>query len=322
MAAMKDDSRLRLSEKALLRYHVVSQVKARVLAGQPISAAIRQIASLTQVDPHGEEVPISERSVYRWLSDYDASGLAGLEDKPRDPGPVSKVLEPRFLDFLEAKKRQDPESSLPDLIRIARLEGVLAPDQVLCRTTVWRAATRLGLPLRRSKKLRDTDMRRFAYANRMLMVLCDGKHFRAGVKRLRRVALFFLDDATRRGLKAWVGTSESTRLFLAGVHQLIVRHGLMAALYLDRGPGLHLSRHQEGPGPARGPFHPWTRPLPRGPRQGGEIQSHAQGPAPAHHGRQSGDRSRPSGPHPATQPLPRPRLQPDPAREPRPTNAC
>jgi hypothetical protein len=39
----------------------------------------------------------------------------------------------------------------------------------------------------------------------MQMVLCDGKHFRAGAARLRRVALFFLDDATRMGLHVVVG---------------------------------------------------------------------------------------------------------------------
>jgi putative transposase len=71
----------------------------------------------------------------------------------------------------------------------------------------------------------------------MLMVLCDGKHFRAGVKRARRVALHFLDDATRMGLELIVGTSESTELFLHGLYRLIGRHGLFRALFVDHGPG-------------------------------------------------------------------------------------
>ena len=40
---------------------------------------------------------------------------------------------------------------------------------------------------------------------RMLMVLADGKHFRAGTARLKRVALVFLDDASRYGLDVVVG---------------------------------------------------------------------------------------------------------------------
>jgi len=50
------------------------------------------------------------------------------------------------------------------------------------------------------------------------MVLADGKHFRAGAKRLRRVALFFLDDSTRYGLEVVVGTAESAPLFLTVGH--------------------------------------------------------------------------------------------------------
>src|SRR5687767_5440156 len=71
----------------------------------------------------------------------------------------------------------------------------------------------------------------------MLIVLADGQHFRVGLHRLRRVALHFLDDATRYGLAAVVGTSETTELFLHGLHTTISRWDRMKALYLDRGPG-------------------------------------------------------------------------------------
>ncbi|MBX3274658.1 MAG: transposase family protein [Sandaracinaceae bacterium] len=56
-----------------------------------------------------------------------------------------------------------------------------------------------------------------------------------GRTRLRRVALFFLDDATRKGLQVVVGTEEDTALFLRGVFELLRRHGRMDALYLDKG---------------------------------------------------------------------------------------
>jgi len=71
----------------------------------------------------------------------------------------------------------------------------------------------------------------------MEMVLADGKHFRAGADRLRRVAIFFLDDATRRGLDVVVGTSESAELFLRGLYRVLCAWGLMGILYLDHGPG-------------------------------------------------------------------------------------
>jgi putative transposase len=95
----------------------------------------------------------------------------------------------------------------------------------------------MGLPLRRVPAKYEADKRRFAYPHRMMMVLADGKHFRAGVQRAKRVAVFFLDDATRFGLGVVVGTSESAALFLRGLHRVINRFGFCAVVFLDRGPG-------------------------------------------------------------------------------------
>jgi transposase InsO family protein len=71
----------------------------------------------------------------------------------------------------------------------------------------------------------------------MELVLSDGKHFRAGAARSRRVAFFFLDDATRLGLHVVVGTSESAALFLRGFHAVLRDYGRMGIVYLDHGPG-------------------------------------------------------------------------------------
>ena len=60
------------------------------------------------------------------------------------------------------------------------------------------------LPTRQRPHKREADTRRWRYAERMQCVLADGTHFRAGAARLRRVALFFLDDATRYGLDVLV----------------------------------------------------------------------------------------------------------------------
>jgi len=149
----------------------------------------------------------------------------------------SVSLSPAFVEFLKLEKRLDPEASLPEIIARARLKGVIGPEERIDRTSVWRAARRLGLPLTRPGRLRDTDMRRFAYAHRMQMVLVDGKKFRAGIGRLRRVALVFLDDATRYGLEVVVGPQETTELFLQGLYWTLRRFGLMRALYTDRGSG-------------------------------------------------------------------------------------
>ena len=169
------------------------------------------------------------RTLYRWLASFSAAGYPGLEPEKRSTIPDSAVLPRKLLDFLRLIKQDENErdTSLPELIRRARLTGVVAQDEAIDRTSVWRTCRRLGLSVTRRRKLAQTDMRRFAYQNRMLMVLADGKHFRAGVRRLRRVAVILLDDATRLGLEVVVGTSEDTALFLSGLHAAITRYGLM-----------------------------------------------------------------------------------------------
>lgn len=228
-----------LSEEALFRHHVVSEIRARVRAGDTRATAIQAVLDLPHSTGSGRPRTLSQRTLYRWLRAFLAQGLSGLEPETRASVEASAVLPRTLLDFLKLVKHdaRERDTSLPQLIRRARLEGVLAEDQPVCRTSVWRACRRLGLPVTRRRRLAQTDMRRFAYPHRMLMVLADGKHFRAGVQRLRRVALILLDDATRFALDVVVGTRENTELFLAGLHAAIARHGLMVALFLDNGGG-------------------------------------------------------------------------------------
>ena len=109
-------------------------------------------------------------------------------------------------------------ASIPEIIRRAGQMGILKPEDAVDRTTVYRVAKRRGLWVAHQRNSRDRDVRRFAYPHRMDMVLCDGKHFRAGATRARRVAMFFLDDATRTILHAVVGTSENALLFQRGLY--------------------------------------------------------------------------------------------------------
>ncbi len=235
---MSDRRPIELSREALLRYRVVSHVLARMSGGLDTAAAIREILVLAQHDPVlGRPVHLSERTVYRWLRAFEQGGLDGLEPDSRQTIPDSQVLSQRMVSFLQQQKREDPEASVPELIDRARLHGVIGEGERISRTSVWRACRRLDLPLLRPRRSEGRDMRRFAYAHRMLMVLADGKHFRAGVGRLRRVALTLLDDATRYGLGVLVGTSESTDLFLRALYPALSRYGLMRAFFLDGGPG-------------------------------------------------------------------------------------
>jgi putative transposase len=228
----------RLSGEALFRYGVVSVVKLCVQAGRTRAQAIAEVLDSGVADlGGGRGRAVSRRTIYRWLRAYERRGLEGLEPATRQRISDSKVLPVRLVDFLRAEKKADPPVSVPELIRRAGLRGIVDTRGKLSRTSVWRALRRMGLPTTRARRQAEADMRRFAHAHRMRLVLVDGKHFRAGAQRLKRVVLVFLDDATRYGLDLIVGPSESTELFLEGLNRTVRRFGLMVVLYSDHGSG-------------------------------------------------------------------------------------
>lgn len=225
-----------LSPEALFRYQIVSAVKARELSGQGTDAAVREVAAQTHLTSAGEHRTVSVRSIYRWLAEQGRTGLAGIETA-QPARVISRALPAPLLDFLEQEKAEDRYASVPELIRRAHQLGVIGPHQRVDRTTVYRVCVRLGLPLHRLPTKHEADQRRYAYPHRMMCALADGKRFRVGVRRKRRVAVFFLDDASRFGLGVVVGTDENTELFLRGLHGVLRRFGFMDILFLDLGPG-------------------------------------------------------------------------------------
>ncbi len=223
------------SPQALFRYQVISSVLADLALGWGRADAVREAASTDWYDATGTLRRVSPRTVYRWLAAWDSEGFASLEPKARARTDSSQVLSQAFLDFLTDQKGLDPAASIPELIRRARLLEIVDPDEALDRTTAWRAARRMGLTVQRCATPRTTDVRPFRYLHRMQMLMCDGKHFRAGEQRHKRVALFYLDNATRYGLNAVVGTSENTRLALRGLYESTAEHGFFDITYLDQG---------------------------------------------------------------------------------------
>lgn len=222
--------------EAIFRYSLVCRVLAHELRGQVRSEAVEIVANDMHLSADGQLRTVDKRTIYRWLADYQESGLKGLMPKERITDRFSSVLPAVLLDYFKDQKTKDPDVSIPELIQRAQILGMDGSDRAN-RITVWRGLNRMGVDTSPRKSIRHRDARRFAYPHRMDMIICDGKHFRAGIGRLRRVALFFLDDATRKGLDVVVGTSENAYLFLRGLYRVFLTYGLANAMYVDRGSG-------------------------------------------------------------------------------------
>jgi len=234
---MEQDFDLVTDPEAAFRFLLVSRVRAEVGTGRPVTEMVHRVAAETHVDFSGARRTVGARTLFRWLAAWEEEGFAGLARKARKKTESSTVLPTALLAFAKGQKEDDPQASVPEIIKSARLRGVIPNDVPIDRTTLYRALRRMKVTTKRRRTSGGREKRRFAWPHRMQLVLADGKHFRAGAKRLKRVAIFYLDDATRMGLDVVVGTSESTALFLTGLHLVLRRYGKMAVVYLDGGPG-------------------------------------------------------------------------------------
>jgi len=225
------------STEALFKFQVVSDVLSRVLRGEVRADAIASAAGQVFVTGDHKARSVGVRTIYRWLNAYENRDLTKLEPASRKRTQTSVVLSKKLLDFVAEQKRDDIAASLPEILRRAKEIGIIGVTEDIDRSTLYRACQRMGVPVVHRAKARVRDSRRFAYPHRMQMILCDGKHFRAGATRAKRVAMFFLDDASRLGLHVVVGTAESRILFLRGLFEMIQHHGIPGIVYLDHGTG-------------------------------------------------------------------------------------
>lgn len=229
-----DEQRL---TKALFKHGVVSKVKALQHQGSSAAAATKEVSQEVFLMPSGRRKRISRKAISNWLKAFDREGFDGLFDKERTKTDSSVVLPEKFINYLKKEKAQDPYASIPEIIRRAEAEEVITKADEISRVTAYRCASRLNLPIFKKKELGKGDARRFAKSLRMSLCHCDGKHFKAGLKRRRRVVMTFMDDAHRVALKAVVGTSENSALFMRGLFETIKMFGLMSVIYVDLGPG-------------------------------------------------------------------------------------
>lgn len=223
--------------EALFRYRLISAVKAHELAGQGRSAAVRSVAASHRFSEDQVHSSVSERTLYRWLAAHEDGGIAGLQRTVRSKLEGSGVLGDELLKFLCAERGRDRDASIPELLRRAEQYGVVQAAADIDRSTAWRVMVRMGVETRRRKQPSDADMHRFRYAERMQMNVLDFKHFRAGVTRAKRAAVYMLDDATRYGMGVRVTTSERADVVLLFLDETVRRFGLMDLIYWDGGPG-------------------------------------------------------------------------------------
>jgi transposase InsO family protein len=232
---------------------------------------------------------VTERTLYRWLKRYENEGENLFKIK-RQYDKYSHINEKTIKEFSRLKEK-DEYLSIPEAINILERKELIKKG-TLSRSTAWRIAKDHNLPLHLKDQVTKSKKMRFEYAHRLDMVICDGKHFRAGSKEHKRVLISFMDDSTRMCLMTKVGESENSRVFLRGLYDLIRHHGVPRLLFMDNGSGFKnhevdeicsklninivygTARYPEGRGKIERFNRTITTKLLRGFRKNPEIDSH------------------------------------------------
>lgn len=235
---MSERNEEHLQRVALFRYGLIANLLHIEPGRGELYEEIRKKAARTYDIPGSRRTRVAAETIRSWLKAYRRHGYDGLVPKLRRDRGQSRAIPQEIADLLLMLKDENPELSVPLVIRAAREAGV-PDDQPLPTSTVHRLLDAHGLMRKQTEQPSDHDRRRFAFRKAGELWMSDVMHGPAVVtdgKRKRKTYLIaFLDDATRVIPYAEFALAENTRAFLPVLMQAIMRRGIPQRLFVDNG---------------------------------------------------------------------------------------
>lgn len=197
--------------------------------------------------PYSNRTHLSQATILSWVRAYEGSArrLEALYPQSRSDRGLGRALEAETALALVGLRRTMPKSTVRSLIRTARERGVVAPEQHLSESTVWRLFKREGLMQREASPV---DRRRFEAELPNDIWQSDVMHgpsVSVEGKKRKAYLLAFLDDMSRLICHAQFYLSENLDAYLDALRQALLTRGLPRKLYVDNGPAcrsLHLQQ--------------------------------------------------------------------------------
>ena len=211
------------------------QLLSPLLAEGLDAGKARQIKAQIQ-----EQAGISERTLRRYLAQYQASGFSGL--KPKGRGRKQKDAIP--ADILEQAillRRQVPGRSISQIIQILEWEGIAQPGEIK-RSTLQEKMAERGYSSRHMRLYADTGTaaRRFQKKYRNQLWHSDIKYGpylpigKDGAKK-QVYLVTFVDDATRYVLHGQFYPVLDQIIVEDCFRQAILKYGVPEKVYFDNG---------------------------------------------------------------------------------------
>ena len=188
-----------------------------------------------------EQSGYSERTLRRWLAAYEQEGFDGLIPAERALSTLRAIPEP-IVDQAIILRREVPERSVSDIIRLLEMEGWVEPGSVK-RSTLQDQLYRRGYGSRQLSFYQSSGAgaaRRFQRRGRNELWQADIKYLMKLTTTVNRPArqLYvsaFIDDATRLVTGARVYDQQDVHCVLDCFRHALENYGVPERLYTDNG---------------------------------------------------------------------------------------
>lgn len=222
-------------QKALARFQLIAPLTREGLDDAARLQLRKKIA---------EENEISIRTLYRYEKAFREGQFAGLKPAAREKRRSQKL--PANFEFLLEQaiqlRKEVPERSVAQIIRILELEGLAAPG-LLKRSTLERHIFHAGYGREQMQMYRDarqSSSKRFCKPHRMMLIQADIKYGprlpigKNGAK-VQTYLSSAIDDHSRYILSSRFYDNQQETIVEDTFHQAILKYGTFDACYFDNG---------------------------------------------------------------------------------------
>lgn len=224
-------------EVALFRFGVIADLVNLPPETKGLYSKLREKADKEYVIPGSRRTAVAQETIRDWLKKYRRGGFDALLPKSRTDRGKPRKLPREVADLLLAAKEDNPDLTVPLVIKKVRESGLVPDDIRMPQSTVYKLLARNGLMRKKNEPAKDH--RRFSYQFAGDLFMSDVMHGPAagdGGNRKRKTYLIaFIDDATRVIPYAAFTHSENTASFMPVLKQAILRRGIPQRLFVDNG---------------------------------------------------------------------------------------
>ena len=177
---------------------------------------------------------ISERTIRRWMNNYQAQGFDGLKPKAPESGGTSKIPEELIHEAIRLR-REVPKRSVAELIRILEWEGLAEPGFLRKSTLQDQLAARGYSSRQMQTYAKDvTSARRFQKPWRNYLWQSDIK-YGIYVNGQPTYMVCFLDDCTRNVMHSEFYSTLDQSIVQDCFRKAIQKHGVPDSVFFDNG---------------------------------------------------------------------------------------